>query len=153
MPSFAISRHTHVAAGAKQVRDLVEDFREWPAWCPWEKDGVELERRFAGPARGVGATYVWSGRGHAQNGTMVMTAADDRGVEVDLLFTFPCPVRQRVCVALNAQGNGTDVTWTMTGTHSWVGEIFFRVGALERKMGKDFEDGLQRLKELAENAA
>ncbi|WP_432557465.1 SRPBCC family protein [Granulicoccus sp. GXG6511] len=152
MPSFSITRRTHIEASQDRVRDFVEDFRKWSGWCPWEQDGVELERSFAGPKRGVGATYAWAGKGHARTGTMVMTGAGDDGVDIDLLFTFPCPVRQQVRVEVTPAGEGTDVVWTMSGRHNWVGEFVFRVSALERRMGKDFEDGLQRLKKLVEAA-
>lgn len=149
MAEFTLSRSTRVQADAARVHALVDDFREWPKWSPWERLDPDLNREYSGPDHGVGSTYHWSGNKKAGEGEMRITESTPTSVVVDLQFLKPFKASNVTTFALTPVGDATDVTWTMTGTRSAImglmGRAFF-----DKTIGADFEKGLASLKKEAE---
>lgn len=151
MSAFEMSRQTHIAAPPEQILPLLEDFREWQKWSPWEGVDPDLQRTYSGPATGVGAHYAWSGNKQAGEGTMEILKAGVEGVDVDLRFLKPFKATNLTRFVLTPSGAGTDVEWIMTGERNAVmgimGKLFF-----DKAIGKDFDKGLAALKVAAESA-
>lgn len=149
MAGFALSRSVRIAADPDRVHDLVDDFRQWPLWSPWEGIDPDLERSYTGPDRGVGARYEWRGNSRAGEGSMEIAECDPAHVVVDLRFVRPFRATNVSRFDVASSGGGTEVTWTMTGQRSTLmaamGRLFF-----DRTLGRDLEKGLARLKAAAE---
>jgi hypothetical protein len=152
MADFSLSRSTRIHADAASVHALVDDFREWQKWSPWEGLDTDLRREFSGPDRGVGSTYHWSGNKKAGEGEMRITASTPTAVVVDLEFLKPFKATNVTTFTLASVGDVTEVTWTMTGSRSAImslaGRLFF-----DKAIGQDFEKGLAALKQEAERSA
>jgi len=147
---FSLSRSTTVDAPTDRVLSLLDDFREWRAWSPWEDVDPDLERTYSGPERGVGARYAWSGNSKAGEGTMEIVECTPTRVAADLQFLKPFKARNLTAFDLEQTGGGlTRVTWTMTGRRNplmaLAGKLFF-----DKAIGKDFDQGLAALKAAAE---
>jgi len=144
-----MSRATHIDAPPERVLPLLEDFREWQQWSPWEGLDPDLKRTFTGPEKGVGSHYHWSGNKKAGEGTMEIIRSSPGGVDVDLRFLKPFKATNLTRFDLQPANGGTDVDWVMTGERSAVmslmGKLFF-----DKSIGKDFEKGLASLKAAAE---
>ncbi len=151
MSDFSLTRSTRVHADAATVHALVDDFREWTKWSPWENVDPDLHRDYTGPQRGVGSTYRWSGNRKAGEGMMRITGSTPTSVVVDLEFLKPFKATNVTTFGFVPAGDATDVTWTMTGTRNPVmglmGRLFF-----DKAIGRDFERGLASLKAEAERA-
>ena len=153
MADFSLSRSTRIQAEPARVHALLDDFREWKRWSPWEGLDPALKREFTGPDHGVGSTYHWSGNKKAGEGEMRITDSTPSSVVVDLRFLKPFKATNVTAFTLTpapgAPGDATDVTWTMTGTRnpvmSLMGRLFF-----DKAIGADFERGLASLKQEAE---
>ena len=150
MAEFTISRHQHVAATPEAVHALVNDFHEWVAWSPWEDLDPAMTHTYTGPASGVGAVHSWKGNKKAGEGSMSIVGSTPEAIDIDLAFLKPFPARNRVSIAFALAADGTDVTWTMTGTQGLVGRVFFKLMKMEDALGRDFERGLVKLKAAAE---
>jgi len=152
MAEFSLSRSTRIQAPAARVHALLDDFHQWQRWSPWEGLDANLERDYSGPAAGVGSTYHWSGNRKAGEGEMRMTESTTSRVAVDLDFLKPFKASNVTTFDLAPSGDGTDVTWTMTGTRSAVmsvmGKLFF-----DKAIGGDFDKGLASLKREAERTS
>ena len=152
MSDFSLSRSIRVEAEPERVHRLVDDFREWRSWSPWEDVDPDLVREYSGPERGVGSTYRWSGNRKAGEGTMTVTSSTPGSVVIDLVFLKPFKAANVCTFTLVAAGAATEVTWTMTGTRNPVmglaGKLFF-----DNAIGKDFDKGLAALKQEAERSA
>lgn len=151
MAHFEMSRSTTINAPADRVHCLLNDFREWQQWSPWEALDPDLRRTFTGPSTGVGSHYAWSGNKHAGEGTMEITESTLTSVAVDLEFLKPFKASNVTAFDLSEAGSGmTRVTWTMTGTRGPImglmGRLFF-----DKAIGKDFDKGLAQLKAAAES--
>ena len=149
MADFSLSRSTRIQADPARVHALVDDFREWRKWSPWEGLDPELSREYSGPDHGVGSTYHWSGNKKAGEGEMRITESTPTAVVVDLQFLKPFKASNVTTFALTPVGDATEVSWTMTGTRSAImglmGKAFF-----DKAIGADFEKGLASLKQEAE---
>jgi hypothetical protein len=149
MADFTLSRSTRVQADAARIHALLDDFREWQKWSPWEGLDPDLRRDYSGPDHGVGSTYHWSGNKKAGEGEMTITDSTPTSVVVDLRFHKPFRATNITTFDLRPSGDATDVTWTMTGQRSAVmslmGKLFF-----DKAIGADFEKGLASLKQEAE---
>lgn len=149
MAEFSLSRSIRVQADAARVHDLVDDFREWQKWSPWEGLDPDLNRDYTGPDRGVGSTYHWSGNKKAGEGEMRITESTPTSVVVDLQFLKPFKASNVTTFALTPVGDATDVTWTMTGTRSAIMGLMGKL-VFDKAIGADFEKGLASLKREAE---
>ncbi|GAB3660871.1 SRPBCC family protein [Nocardioides korecus] len=150
MPDYLVSRSTSVDAPPARVHDLVEDFHAWTQWSPWEGVDPELERRYSGPDRGVGAAYAWQGNRKAGAGSMEITSVTDETVGVHLEFLKPFRSTSEVTFRIVPSGTGSEVTWEMRGTRTGVMGVFGRVVPVDKLVGKDFDKGLARLRAVAE---
>ncbi len=147
MPAFSHTHETTIAAPPEVVHALIDDFRAWVRWSPWEGLDPDLQRTYDG--EGVGARYAWSGNSKAGQGTMTLTAITPEQVTVDLEFLKPFKARNEVVFDLTPTGEGTHVAWTMRGERNAafavLGKVFF-----DKAIGKDFTRGLASLKAAAE---
>ncbi len=149
MAEFSLSRSIRVQADAARVHSLVDDFREWQKWSPWEGLDPDLNREYSGPDHGVGSTYHWSGNKKAGEGEMRITESTPTSVVVDLQFLKPFKASNVTTFALTPVGDATDVTWTMTGTRSAIMGLMGKL-VFDKAIGADFEKGLASLKREAE---
>lgn len=153
MPTFSTTRSTDIAAPPEAVHALLDDFREWRAWSPWEDVDPALRRTYTGPERGVGSHYEWSGNRKAGSGAMEIIASTPREVTVDLRFLAPFKARNTVTFELTpvqvGGRTGTRVEWTMSGRRNIAFEVLGRL-FLDKAIAKDFDRGLARLKATVE---
>ena len=158
MSDFSLSRSIRVGAEPERVHRLVDDFREWRSWSPWEDVDPDLVREYSGPERGVGSTYRWSGNRKAGEGTMTVSSSTPGSVVIDLVFLKPFKAANVCTFTLVAAGAATratevtEVTWTMTGTRNPVMGLAGRL-FVDKAIGKDFDKGLAALKQEAERSA
>lgn len=151
MSHFDIARSTTISATPTRVHALVNDFHEWPAWSPWEDVDPALQRNYSGPDSGVGAHYAWSGNRRAGSGSMEITSSTPDEIDLRLSFLKPWKATNEVTFTLVPTGDGTEVTWRMTGEQKGAAAVFGKVFNMDRLLGKDFEKGLARLKAAAES--
>ena len=153
MGDFEVVRSRTIAAPPGRVHGLIDDFREWRKWSPWEDVDPNLEREYAGPPSGVGARYAWEGNRKAGKGNMEIVESTPERVELRLTFEKPWKATNRVLFELTPQGaDATGVAWRMTGTNKGFAALFSKVFSMDRMVGKDFEKGLARMKGAAEGA-
>ena len=152
MPAFELTRSTTVDAPPERVHALLDDFRAWQRWSPWEDLDPDLRRTYTGPERGVGSHYRWSGNKKAGEGSMEITGSTPSAVVVDLRFLKPFEATNVTRFDLTPTDGGTRVDWTMTGQR---GVLFTLMGKLffDRAIGKDFDRGLASLKAAAERSS
>ena len=149
MAAFEMSRSTTISAPPEQIHPLLDDFRAWHTWSPWEGLDPDLKRTFTGPDRGVGSHYEWTGNKKAGHGTMEIIESTPHAVAVDLRFLKPFKATNITRFDLTPTAAGTDVVWTMSGERGAImglmGKIYF-----DKAVGKDFDKGLAQLKAAAE---
>jgi hypothetical protein len=151
---FRIARATTIAAPAPAVFAQVNDFHKWEAWNPWGKLDPGVKQTYEGAPAGTGAVYTWSG--NSQVGAGRMTVVESRPsdlVRIKLEFFKPMAGTSMADFTFKPEGDQTAVTWTMTGTNTFVAKALGLVMNMDRMIGGQFEKGLADMKTVAEAAA
>lgn len=147
---FRIERSAVINAAPEKVHALIDDFRQWNGWSPWEEMDPHMEKTFSGAATGVGSAYAWKGPKSGE-GNMLMTRSDPQtGISLDLNFTKPMKANNKTDFTLTPADGGTRVNWAMYGEQDFMGRLFTTFMNMDRMVGKDFEKGLAKMKALAE---
>ncbi|MFN0063770.1 MAG: SRPBCC family protein [Myxococcaceae bacterium] len=157
--AFHIERAATIAAPPDVVFGLVNDFRQWDAWSPWDKRDPNQTRTYSGPQSGVGAGYAWRGNKDVGEGKMTILAAQpNERIDIKLEFIAPMTATNQTVFTFKPEANGTRVTWSLDGENDFMGKAFSVVMNMDKMVGGDFEQGLTNMsvaaqKELAKRAA
>jgi uncharacterized protein YndB with AHSA1/START domain len=149
--TYTVQRSATIAAAPERVYEQVADFHRWTSWSPWEDVDPQLRRTYSGADAGTGAVYAWSGNRKAGQGRMeIVEATEPSTVRIDLVFEKPFKARNDTAFAIEPDGNGSRVTWTMTGRKTLMTRVMGLFTSMDKMIGPDFEKGLGRLKATAE---
>jgi hypothetical protein len=152
--AFRLARSRTMPASPDAVFAQINDFHRWPAWSPWEKLDPSMHREISGPASGPGATYYWKGNQKAGEGRMTITdSVPGRNVTIRLEFMKPWKAVNTTRFDLQPSGDGTAVTWEMTGHNNFMAKAFTLFMDMEKMVGPDFERGLAGLEAASTRAA
>ena len=148
---FVVSRSASIKAPAEAIFPLINDFRRWPEWSPFEKLDPAMRRTLSGADSGIGAAYAWEGNSKAGKGRMEITASVPFS-QVSLKLDFEKPFRANNIVdfSLSPSGDATTVTWAMRGARPLIAKLMGLFMDFDNLIGKDFEAGLDNLRRLAE---
>jgi uncharacterized protein YndB with AHSA1/START domain len=152
--TFRVERSIGIKAPPEKVYALIDDFKAWPAWSPWEKKDPAMKRTYGPATSGKGAHYAWEGNGDVGQGSMEITnAAAPSKIELKLDFVKPMEGHNTVVFTLVPHGETTQVTWSMQGPTPFIGKIIHVFINMDKMVGGDFETGLANLKAAAEKSS
>ncbi len=145
---ITIVRTTTIKAPQQVVFNQISRFRNWPNWSPWLEVEPTTKMTYIGIDGQVGSSYKWLGD-ETGEGQMTNTGVTYKQMDYDLLFIKPWEGHAKGFIkAIDLKNGNTEVTWSMT-MHS-----DFPMNALgfmtDRMVGKDFENGLELLKDYAQ---
>lgn len=141
-----VERSERILTTSAELLPYIAELPRWVDWSPWEGMDPDMTREYTGEPGAVGASYSWNGNRKAGAGRMLLTAVDEAGVGIDLDFTRPFASSNTIRFVLEPEGDATRVTWRMESPKTFMSRFF----NIEKLVGKDFEKGLSRLKQVAE---
>ena len=148
---FRVSRTATIAAPPAAVFAQVNDFHHWQAWNPWGKIEPGMKQSFEGAPAGVGAVYTWAGNREVGEGRMtIVESRPDDLIRIRLDFLKPLAATHTAEFTFRPEGNGTSVTWSMTGRNNFMAKAIHMVMNMDRMIGGNFEKGLADLKTISE---
>jgi carbon monoxide dehydrogenase subunit G len=149
--TFRVERSAGIKAPPEKVFALVNDFKRWDAWSPWEKKDPAMRRAFGDATSGKGAAYSWEGNKDVGQGRMEITeSVPSSKVSIKLEFVKPFEARNTVDFTLQPKGDTTQVTWAIYGPMPYISKLIGIFWSMDSMIGKDFEAGLADLKVVAE---
>lgn len=147
-----VERTARIDAPPQEIFPLIEDFRRWGPWSPYEKRDPAMKRSYGGAERGEGAVYAWEGNRDIGKGRMeIVESVPPSRVALKLDFAEPFEAHNVVQFTLEPEGAATRVTWAMQGPSSFVSKLMSVFIDMDDMIGRDFEAGLANLKALAES--
>ena len=157
--TFQVQRSTTIQAPPDKIFPLINDFRRWAEWSPWEALDPAMQRTHSGAASGQGAVYAWEGNKDVGAGRMeiLQTQAPAR-LSIKLDFIRPFEGHNTTDFSLTTAGDSanpttsttTTVTWLMQGPTPFVSKLMQVFVSMDSLIGKDFEAGLAKMKAVAE---
>ena len=149
--TFSVQRAASIKAPPEKVFALINDFKRWDAWSPWEKKDPKMKRTWGAVTSGKGAKYAWEGNSDVGQGSMeIAESVAPSKVTLKLDFVKPFEAHNIVQFTLEPKGDTTNVTWAMQGPTPYFAKIIHVFIDMDSMVGKDFEAGLANLKTIAE---
>ncbi|MBY0268579.1 MAG: SRPBCC family protein [Burkholderiales bacterium] len=149
--TFQVRRAATIKAPPEKVYPLINDFKQWAAWSPWDKKDAGMKRTFGAISAGKGATYAWDGNKDVGRGVMeIVEAVPPSKIRIKLDFEAPFEAHNIVTFTLEPRDGGTEVTWLMEGPASYFTKIIHVFFSMDKMVGGDFEAGLAAMKAAAE---
>ncbi|MCA8939247.1 MAG: SRPBCC family protein [Planctomycetes bacterium] len=158
---YKVSRSSEVNAPKAEIFAVLSDLKTWPEWTAWTKERYpDIEYKFGEQTVGKGANYSWtgdkpnmSGDGGAGNGKMEITEADLESGTLKFKIDFEGYQPMYGTFKITEKDGKSNVEWIAEGDMGMpvVGGYF--VLAMDGAMGKEFEEGLKKLKERCEKKA
>lgn len=151
---YRVMRSAVVEAPPSTVFSTVNDFHQWNAWSPWAKLDPAAKNTFEGPSAGKGAIFTWSGNADIGEGRMtILDSLPDERVKIDLEFIKPFASKCLTEFAFKPAGEGTSVTWNMSGENGFIGKAMCLFMDMDKMVGGDFERGLANLNSVVKEKA
>ncbi|MEO6016472.1 MAG: SRPBCC family protein [Polaromonas sp.] len=149
--TFRVQRQTTVQAPPEKIFALINDYKQWAAWSPWEKKDLAMKRSYSGPATGKGSTYAWESKEVGVGDMLITESVPSSLINIDLNFSKPFEAHNKVVFSLQPQpGGSTVVSWEMQGPAPLLSKVMQVFFSMDKMVGKDFEAGLADLKAAAE---
>jgi uncharacterized protein YndB with AHSA1/START domain len=148
---FQVRRTANIKAPPEKIFPLINDFKSWTAWSPYEKKDPAMKRTYGQVTSGKGATYAWAGDRNVGSGSMeILDAPAPSRVTIKLDFKSPFEAHNVADFTLQPADGGTNVSWSMQGPTPFFGKILHVFVDVDKMVGRDFEAGLANLKAIAE---
>jgi uncharacterized protein YndB with AHSA1/START domain len=149
--NYSYTRSAVFNAAPAAVFAQVNDFHKWEAWSPWAKLDPNAKNTFEGPAEGAGSSFAWDGNNQVGAGKMTITESTPPSrIVLKLEFIKPFPGTSQTEFTFMPEGNGTKMTWTMSGKNNFIGKAMGLIMNCEKMIGEQFEKGLSNLKAVVE---
>lgn len=145
---FRIERTRDMLAAPDKILPLIDDLSGFNRWNPFAKADPGVKIVYSGPARGVGATYDWSGK---KSGAGRMQVIESVATKVVMKLDFDKPFRahNRAEFTFHPKGPTTAVTWAMTGTRPFSHKLMGTLFSMDKMVGGEFAKGLVDLEAIA----
>ncbi len=151
LPSqYSVQRELVINTTPERIHEFTSDLETWPSWTPWFKDDPTLEITLGSITQGVGASQEWEAK--KGGGRLTITRSEpDWGVSYDMDLSKGRP-QSTYIMRYEVMSDSTKVVWGMSGDMGWniMGRFFNLL--MDPMVGPMFDDGLTRLKMLAEKS-
>ena len=149
--TFLVERSTSIKAPAEKIFPLINDFREWEPWSPWEKIDPSVKRSYSGAVNGEGAIYEWNGNKEIGKGRMeIIESSPPSKVILKIDFIKPFEAHNTIEFTLVTQGDSTMVTQAMYGPCPYLSRLMGIFFSMDKMVGQKYEEGLANLKAISE---
>lgn len=148
--TFRVERRLRIRARPEPLFALIDDYRNWPAWSPYERLDPDMIKTFSGADSGEGAVYEWQGRKAGRGRIEILKAIAASKIVMQLDMLSPIEGHNTVEFTLTPRDDGTEVTWSMHGPTRYLSKLMSVFFNMDRMVGSQFEEGLAKLKTVAE---
>jgi uncharacterized protein YndB with AHSA1/START domain len=149
--TFRVQRSIDINAPPEKIYPLINDYKHWASWSPYEKVDPAMRRTFSGAPSGKGAVYEWDGNKNIGRGRMeIIDATPPSKIDIKLDFFSPFEAHNIAEFTMQPKGNATNVTWAMHGPVPFMAKIMHMIFSMDRMVGGQFAEGLANMKAVAE---
>jgi len=122
-------------------------------WSPWKKKDPNMTQSFEGTDGEIGFVSKWKGNKDVGEGEQeIISIIENESIDTELRFFKPWKSQSIGHLLVDkVDENQTLVTWGFSGRNPFPFNIFMLFFNFEKAVGKDFEEGLESLKEILEN--
>lgn len=146
--TYHVSRSVILDHDPVKVWPHLKFLKKQQEWSPWAKKDPNMELTFTGVDGKIGAISHWNGNKDVGEGEQEITKIKEgERIEQDLRFFKPYKSQSDCYMNLDAvDGTKSKVTWGFSGKNKFPMSIMMLFMSMDKMVGKDFEQGLQNLK-------
>ena len=146
-----LEREITINTTPEKIWPLVANFRNHTRWSPFIKKDPNLSLIYEGKDGTVGSVYSWEGNREVGSGRQTMTKLEEpRRVESHLNFIEPFEGEADAFIVLTPVGSSTKTVWGFDSKYAYPMNAMLLFMNFDDMLGKDYSQGLAKLKELAE---
>ena len=152
--SYHVSRSIDVRRPSEEVFRFVKYLKNQDEWSPWAEKDPDMEKDFKGTDGEVGAVSSWKGNKDVGEGEQEIThIVEGSLLETRLRFFKPFKSESDAYIKVTAVNeNRSRVTWGFSGDNKFPVRILMLFMNMDKAIGKDFDYGLQNLKNHLETS-
>lgn len=149
--TFRVERSMDINAPADKIFPLINDYKHWGLWSPYENLDPAMQRTFSGAPSGKGSVYEWTGNKNVGQGRMeILETTPPSKIVIKLDFFSPFEAHNFAEFTMRPQASATNVTWAMHGPAPFMAKIMHLFMNIDRMCGDQFVQGLTSMKAVAE---
>jgi uncharacterized protein YndB with AHSA1/START domain len=147
---FRVERRLLIAVPPDKLWPLIGELRAFNRWNPYDRKDPLIKGSYSGPATGIGSRYAWESDKVGFGSLEITGQQPGHAVQMKLDFIKPFEAHNQAEFRLVSQADGsTEVIWTMGGPSNFISKVMGVVINMDKMVGRDFEDGLSNLKQIA----
>lgn len=146
--NYHISRSIDIRKPSAEVFNYVKYLKNQDEWSPWAAKDPDMDKEFTGTDGEVGAISSWKGNKEVGEGEQEITkVVDGRQLETHLRFFKPFRSESDAYIrVVEVNEHRSRVTWGFSGENKFPVNIMMLFMNMDKAIGKDFDHGLQNLK-------
>jgi len=148
---FSYEKSIIINAPVDSVWANVNSLSALDKWSPWNDHDPNMKKEMSGMDGTIGAKQSWESDIVGSGSQTIAKVEKPQLFETELNFTKPNESNGKAYVKLVPEGASTNATWGMTGTMPYPFNLMNLFMDMEKNMGKDWDNGLSKLKMLSEN--
>jgi effector-binding domain-containing protein len=152
---FDTEQSIKIEAPAPVVYNLINNLKKTERWNPWFLGDTSIVTTYNDVMDGVGAESSWTSEEMAAGTEKIIEAEKNLRIKSSLEFADQPGVINHSEIILEPNKKQTKVTWTFVsgGPNPFLTRGMMLVMGMKSMMKKSYKEGLQNLKELAEDRA
>lgn len=150
--SYEVNRSIVINKPISEVFEYLKYIKNQDYWSPWKKKDPNMKQEFVGTDGEIGFISKWEGNKDVGMGEQeILGIEHNQQITSELRFFKPWKSVSKAYIKVDEIDNAqTKVTWGFTGNNPVPMNIFMLFFNFEKTVGKDFEEGLESLKEILE---
>ena len=151
--NYDVSRSIEINRPKSIVFEYLKSLQKQDEWSPWGKRDPNMDKEFKGTDGQVGAISRWKGNKDVGEGEQEITnIVDGERIDSELRFLKPFKsTSDAYIITKEVDVNVTKVVWGFSGNNKFPMSIMMLFMNMDKAVGKDFEEGLDSLKQILEN--
>ncbi|MFN4298815.1 MAG: SRPBCC family protein [Thermaurantimonas sp.] len=148
---YTVERTAEINADYETVFPLISNLKEMRKWSPWHDRDPNMKETYEGTDGAPGSIHRWKGNDQVGEGEQEILSIRPDRIDIEVRFSKPFESKNQTWLAIDTRFEDVvTVTWGFTGKIPRPFNLMLLFSNFEEAIGRDYEDGLNRLKQLAE---
>ncbi|MFN3951874.1 MAG: SRPBCC family protein [Thermaurantimonas sp.] len=148
---YQVERTIEIQADYETVFPMISNLREMRHWSPWHDRDPQLEETYEGEDGMPGSIHRWKGNDETGQGQQKIIAIRPDRIDLEVRFEKPFKATNPTWITIDTKSpESVVISWGFKGRIPRPLNLMLLFTDFESAIGMDYEQGLKKLKELAE---
>ena len=150
--NYEVNRSVVIKKPITEVFQYLKYIKNQDDWSPWKKKDPDMQQTYVGTDGVVGFIAKWEGNKDVGIGEQeILSINENESIKSKLRFFKPWKSESEAYLrVVDLTEDQTNVTWGFKGKNPIPFNAFALFFNMDKKVGKDFEEGLDNLKRILE---